>query len=172
MFFSKQNYMGVYHYCLKTEILNLGLLGVFDSCRQSSSLWFQSLLVFMKEFSSSKCIRILWLYNDTFTLTEENLMNSSKSVKLRPYRSKNTSSRCQTWALWLLIWRLVPFPLGINMMLKLGLSILPARLGDIGWDANKRIPSCTSGQRCDGLEEPESLSWCSQRAVWAAVSWG
>lgn len=128
MFFSKQNYMGVYHYCLKTEILNLGLLGVFDSCRQSSSLWFQSLLAFMKEFSSSKCIRSLWLYNDTFTLTEENLMNSSKSVKLRPYRSKNTSSRCQTWALWLLIWCSVPFALGINMMLKLGLSTLPVRL--------------------------------------------
>lgn len=145
MFFSKQNYMGVYHYCLKTEILNLGWLGVFDSCRQSSSLWFQSLLVFMKEFSSFKCIRVLRLYNDTFTSTEENLMNSSTSVKLHPYRSKNTSSRCQTWARWLLVWCSVPNPLGINMVMKLGLSVLPA------WPENH----CLAPEIEDGVQVRE-----------------
>lgn len=35
-----------------------------------------------------KWIHILWLYNKKFTLTEENLMNSRKCVKLHSYSSK------------------------------------------------------------------------------------
>ena len=40
-----------------------------------------------------KWIHVPWLYNKKFTLTEENLMNSSKSVKLHSYSSKKQTNK-------------------------------------------------------------------------------
>jgi hypothetical protein len=49
-----------------------------------------------------------------FTLTEENLMNSSQSIKLHSCSSKNTSSRSQTLVFQLLVWCFVSVPLGFS----------------------------------------------------------
>lgn len=101
-------------------------------------------------------------------------MNSSKSVKPHPYGSKNTSSRCQTRALWLLIWCSAPFSLGINLVLELKLGVLPANLRnhllaprDMEGQASNRILNCAAGQGCNGLVEPDALRWCKPRAVWS-----
>lgn len=96
-------------------------------------------------------------------------MNSSKSVKPHPYGSKNTSSRCQTRALWFLIWCSAPFSLGINLVLELKLGVLPANLRnhllaprDMEGQARSRILNCAAGQECNGLVEPDALRCASQ----------